>query len=106
MTVAVILWVCFLAWLVSVLYPSQEMRRDTAGNCAYYSLWAIVCGSVLLLQYQMVASSGHVVLAVVSDIIGVSLGAVRLWAMRRCGLGRLSPGDKETAIESLRTRRP
>lgn len=82
-TVGVILWVLFLAWLVSALYPSQEMRRDTFGNYVYYSLWVFLFVSVLLIQYRIMAPAGHSVPAVTGDVIGVSLGAVRLWSIWR-----------------------
>jgi hypothetical protein len=82
-TVGVIMWILFLVWLVSALYPSSELCRDSSGNYAYYSLWVCILGGVLLLQYRLMAHSNHAMLAVTSDVIGASLGAVRLWAKRR-----------------------
>jgi len=83
MTVGVIVWVIFLAWLVSGLYPSQEMRRDPSGIGVFYSAWAILFGSLLVGQYCMMAQTGHAVLAMVSDVLAVGLGAVRLRVMWR-----------------------
>lgn len=83
MTMGVILWVLILARLVCCLYPSQEMRRDHAANGVYYGVWAILFGSLLLVQYHLMRQSGHVTLAMVSDMLGVSLGGVWLWAILR-----------------------
>lgn len=84
MTPGVILWVMFLAWLVSSLYPSPEMRRDPSGKGVYYGVWALLFGSVLPGHYHFMAQSSHAVLALISDIPGVGLGAVCCWGRWRC----------------------
>ncbi len=94
LAVGIIVWVIILAWLVSILYPSQEMRRDAAGNAIYYSLWAIAFGSLVLFEYRLLALSGHAILAVASDLAGVSLGAARCWAMMRFRRTALQPGAR------------
>lgn len=105
MTVGVILWVLFLVWLVSSLYPSQEMRHNTAGNYVYYILWLFVFGSVLLIQYRILTQAGYSKLAMESDLIGIGIGALRLWVIWRFMHNRHSSDDEKTSGEFPRTHR-
>ena len=99
MAVGVILWVFFLIWLVSALLPSKEMGRDAFGHCAYYSLLCLMLGIGIMIQYRIMADTGHAVLAITSDVIGVSLGAVRLWLIWRFRRHRHPSGGDDTAPE-------
>lgn len=82
MTIGMILWVLVLIWMVGLLYPSQEMRRQHARNGMYYLVWALLVGIALIVHYRIVTHLGHVMLGVRSDIIGIALGAVRLFGLR------------------------
>lgn len=86
MNIDVVLWVIFIVWLVSLLHPSQEMRRDSTGNVVYYSIWAIVFVCMLVVQYTVMAQSGHAIIALESDLIGIGIyafGVLLLWTLRR-----------------------
>jgi len=71
--VSSIIWVLLLIWLLSLLIPSETMRRDPSGNAIYYAFWLLLLGMALFLQYQVLASLHHRTLALVTDAIGVLL---------------------------------
>lgn len=75
MAVGITLWIIFLVWLMSLLHPSSEMRRDPSGNGVIYTVWGMLFVTALLIQYHIMAYSGHATLAIVTDLIAVSIFA-------------------------------
>jgi len=86
-----IAWVLLLIWLLSMVIPSEEMRREPANTTTYYALWIIMLGLALYLHYEVMASLHHWTLAIITDIIGIlSFAGVQYYRYRYYHDGRVA----------------
>ncbi len=88
------IWVLFVLWMLQLAIPSREMRRDAAGNGIYYTIWALVLGTLLSLHYRCMAHAGHATQALRMDGVAVGLfllGQTGLYFIRKRLMGNTAP---------------